>query len=98
MKKHVSLKISGSVQGVAYRVSAKHEADRLGVTGSVMNCHDGSVCIEAEGGQVELDKFIQWCHIGPPGARVDLITSVPGELKEYIVFEIRRSREQLVFL
>ncbi len=90
MKKLVLITVTGKVQGVAYRVSAQEEADRLGIVGFAMNCGDGSVCIEAEGEQEKLDSFVRWCRKGPRGSDVQRVDSVPGEVKGYTAFEIRR--------
>lgn len=65
------LKVSGKVQGVWFRASTEKEAVRLGINGWVKNCNDGSVQIWAEGSNLE--EFIQWCHEGPPQARVDSV-------------------------
>ena len=62
--------VSGRVQGVAYRASACTEARRLGVVGWVKNRDDGSVELEAEGPDDMVAALIQWCHEGPPAARV----------------------------
>lgn len=90
MKKNIHITVHGKVQGVAYRISAQEEAERLGVTGFAMNCGDGSVCIEAEGEKAHLDEFLEWCRNGPSGAEVGRVDSAPGELKDYAAFEIRR--------
>lgn len=66
----VHLKISGRVQGVYYRASMLQEAQKLGLTGWVMNRSDGSVEALAEGGKAKLAELIAWCHQGPQGARV----------------------------
>jgi acylphosphatase len=66
----VRLKIAGRVQGVYFRASALQQAQRLGLTGWVMNCPDGSVEAIAEGARAKLDKLIAWCRLGPSGARV----------------------------
>ncbi|HWP23421.1 MAG TPA: acylphosphatase [Candidatus Binatia bacterium] len=64
------LKISGRVQGVYYRASTLQQAQRLGLTGWVRNCPDGSVEAVAEGPRHKIDELIAWCKNGPPGARV----------------------------
>ena len=64
------LKITGRVQGVYFRASACQEAQKLGLTGWVMNCLDGSVELVAEGSSGQIDQLIAWCHRGPSGARV----------------------------
>jgi acylphosphatase len=66
----VRLKIAGYVQGVYFRASALREAQKLGLTGWVMNCPDGSVEAIAEGARGKLDELIAWCRLGPSGARV----------------------------
>jgi acylphosphatase len=92
MKKHISLKVSGGVQGVGFRLSAKIEADRLCVTGFVMNCDDGSVCIEAEGEDDAITAFADWCRTGPDGARVQRVDLSDGVVCGHTVFEIRREQ------
>jgi acylphosphatase len=46
---HVSIRISGKVQGVFFRASTKGKAEQYGINGFVRNEKDGSVYIEAEG-------------------------------------------------
>ena len=69
-KSSVHLNISGRVQGVYYRASMLQEAQRLGLTGWVMNRPDGSVEAVAEGWQAKIEELIAWCRQGPQGARV----------------------------
>ena len=64
------LQISGKVQGVTYRESARREAARLGLAGWVRNCPDGSVEAVAEGSPDALESFVAWCHRGPAFAQV----------------------------
>jgi acylphosphatase len=66
----VWLRISGRVQGVGFRFSAADEARSLGLTGWVRNTHTGDVEVMAEGDQPRLQRFVSWCHGGPPGALV----------------------------
>jgi acylphosphatase len=70
-RSQVHLIIAGRVQGVYFRASTVEEARRLGLTGWVMNRHDGSVEIVAEGERSRLDEFIGWCRRGPRGAAVE---------------------------
>ena len=85
------LKIAGRVQGVYFRASACQEAQKLGLTGWVMNCRDGSVELIAEGPPGRIEQLIAWCHHGPPGARVTEV-KVCWELSEqrFQGFTIRR--------
>jgi acylphosphatase len=65
------LRITGRVQGVAFRASAVTTAQALGLAGWVANRADGSVETVAEGDEAGIAVFIRWCHQGPPAARVD---------------------------
>lgn len=48
----------GAVQGVGFRYRAYHAANLYGVTGWVRNCGDGSVEMEAEGTEENIDSMI----------------------------------------
>ena len=72
-----AIRVTGLVQGVGFRYSARREALALGLTGTVRNQSDGSVSIEAEGSQADLDRFANWCRGGPRGARVDHLETCP---------------------
>lgn len=61
----VSLKVSGKVQGVAFRYMTKFVADQLGVNGTVQNLGDGSVYIEANGSDEAVAKFIKEVRKSP---------------------------------
>ena len=63
--------IKGRVQGVFFRSSTQDEAIRLGLTGWVRNCPDGSVEAVFEGDKKVIEEIIKWCHKGPPWARVN---------------------------
>jgi acylphosphatase len=65
------LRITGRVQGVAFRASMVTIARTLGLAGWVANRVDDSVEAVAEGDEAEVAALIRWCHHGPPAARVD---------------------------
>ncbi len=88
--RHVSILISGYVQGVFFRASAKAKADELGIVGFVRNQTDGSVYIEAEGEDLDLQNFERWCKQGPPRSQVDQIEIKEGELKRFSDFVVQR--------
>jgi acylphosphatase len=89
MTKHYNITISGRVQGVYYRASAKHKAEELGISGFVKNQPDGSVYIEAEGQMAQLSALIDWCKIGPSHARVENVHFVPGDVMDFKGFAIK---------
>lgn len=63
---HYNIRVSGHVQGVGYRYASIRKARGFGIKGFVKNEPDGSVYIEAEADKQQLDKFLDWCRIGPP--------------------------------
>lgn len=73
--KHLKIIVSGTVQDVSFRSSARRKAEELGVHGFARNEPDGTVYIEVEGPDSELEKFLMWCHEGPQNAEVQSIRS-----------------------
>lgn len=69
--RRVHVIVSGEVQGVGYRYTAKMHADRLGVTGWIRNRRDTTVEAEVEGRVDAVDAMLAWMAGGPPGSRVD---------------------------
>ena len=55
-RKHLTF--HGCVQGVGFRYRARHAADMLGVTGWVRNEYDGSVTMEIQGTEEEIDQVV----------------------------------------
>ena len=49
----------GSVQGVGFRYRARQAAQMLGCTGWVRNEWDGSVLMEIQGSEADIDQVIQ---------------------------------------
>lgn len=89
MIKHLDIRIWGRVQGVFFRQSAKAEADKLGICGFVRNEPDGSVCIEAEGEEKVLRRFVAWCKVGPSSAEVSRVKIEEGPVRGFSVFQIK---------
>ena len=87
MKKHLNIKVSGQVQGVFFRISAKEQADKLNITGFAKNEEDGSVYIEAEGSLENINKFLDWCHKGPPLAKIEKVEITESKLKNFSDFK-----------
>ena len=48
----------GRVQGVGFRYRARHAADHVGATGWVHNEYDGSVTMEIQGTEEQIDQVI----------------------------------------
>lgn len=62
--------VSGRVQGVFYRGSARHKAMELGVHGYAHNLPDGRVEVLAVGDPAAIQTFTDWLWRGPPAAQV----------------------------
>jgi acylphosphatase len=65
--------ISGRVQGVLFRASARDVAHAQRLSGWVRNRYDGDVETTVEGEEGAVHAFIDWCHDGPPGAHVTVV-------------------------
>lgn len=90
MKERYKIKVAGKVQGVFFRKYAQLTARKLGVYGWVENDQDGGVSIEAEGEKEDVKKFIEWCHKGPPLAKVDRVNSQKMDtIMDYSDFDIQ---------
>lgn len=90
MAKSVSIRVSGKVQGVFYRASTKDKAEELNIKGFVRNEPDGTVYIEAEGEEENLERFITWCRQGPPLANVKDCQVNTIDKKNFTSFSIQR--------
>jgi len=55
----ITAHFTGRVQGVGFRATTAHIAQRHDVTGTVENLPDGRVRLVAEGEQPELDAFLR---------------------------------------
>lgn len=87
---HVNIEVFGRVQSIGFRYSAMEAASQMNITGFVKNMTDGSVYIEAEGEEKNIESFISWCHHGPPWARVDNIIVNKTTMQGFKSFEIKR--------
>ncbi len=84
--------VSGKVQGVYFRHSARLEAQRLDIRGFAFNLPDGTVEVVASGTPESVEELRLWLHRGPPSARVESVREidVPGtEETAETGFEIR---------
>lgn len=62
--------VTGQVQGVFFRDSARRQAQVRGVAGWVRNRPDGSVEAVLEGTPEAVDAVVAWARTGPPAAVV----------------------------
>jgi len=72
--------VSGRVQGVFYRASAREQALGLGLSGYARNLSDGRVEVLAGGDPAALDALERWLWQGPPAASVAAVTREPASI------------------
>ena len=65
--------VSGKVQGVLFRASAREQARRLELRGHARNLPDGRVEVLAVGDPAAVDALAIWLSHGPLMARVDSV-------------------------
>jgi protein-L-isoaspartate(D-aspartate) O-methyltransferase len=88
--KSVAVRVSGRVQGVYYRASARHEGERLGLRGWDRNTDDGGVALHLQGDPAVVDAMLGWCRVGPPASRVSRVEVGTAVLDESLSgFEVR---------
>jgi len=74
--KTVHLLISGKVQGVFFRESARKLAEKINIKGWIKNTPDEKVEAIISGEEDDVNNFTNWCYTGPQGAEVtDVIVS-----------------------
>ncbi len=90
MTKHLTIRVYGKVQGVFYRAQAAAFARAHDLKGVVRNEPDGSVYIEVEGDDKNLELFKTWCNSGPSRAEVSRCVVANGVPQGYQTFEVER--------
>jgi acylphosphatase len=84
--------VSGRVQGVFFRVETRSEAMKRNVAGWVRNTSGSRVEAIFEGKKADVEQLINFCRMGPPGARV---TEIDVKWEEYTgefkAFKIQRT-------
>lgn len=86
--KAYEINVYGKVQGVGFRFYTHRKAKELDLKGFVQNKPDGSVYIEVEGQQENVEQFIMWCNEGPSWARVSKVQLQETPEVGYIDFSI----------
>ena len=70
MKKSVRLYITGSVQGIFFRLFVKQNAEKIGVNGFVRNLEDGRVEVFLEGDADKVNSMRDICKKGPRHSQI----------------------------
>lgn len=78
--------VTGRVQGVFFRASARDVALKLSLTGYARNMPDGSVEVFACGGEDALGKLAAWLREGPRMASVAGVDVEDVDYREFSGF------------
>ncbi len=88
-KKALEISVYGKVQRVGFRYYVEKGADIYNINGFVKNMADGSVYIEAEGDETDIENFLQYCKKGPEWSRVDNLNVNEIPIAEYRNFKVK---------
>ena len=80
--------ISGKVQGVFFRASAKKVAESYGIKGWIRNTDEGHVEAIISGESSVAASFISWCKVGPKGGNVENVVVTDRDYLKFDKFEI----------
>ena len=87
--RNLRIRLTGRVQGVAFRDWMQGEARSLGLTGWVRNRRDGTVEATISGDPASIDDMLARCRHGPPAARVTDLAILSEDDETFADFEIR---------
>jgi acylphosphatase len=86
----VHLLITGKVQGVFFRETARKVAEKLNIKGWIKNTRDEKVEAMISGEEKDVNDFINWCKTGPDRAEVEEVM-VSGQPETFFKeFEVKR--------
>jgi acylphosphatase len=81
--------VSGRVQGVFFRETARRRAESSRLSGWVRNNPDGTVEAVFEGEEKAVERLVDWCREGPRGARVEWVDVAAEEPEGLEGFAVR---------
>jgi acylphosphatase len=87
VRRHVT--VSGEVQGVFFRESARRKATEAGVAGWITNRSDGRVEAVFEGPAEAVDDLVEFCRQGPTAATVEDVDVQSEEPEGLSGFDVR---------
>ena len=85
----VMVYVSGTVQGVAFRVNTRKQALALELRGWVRNLPDGRVQAVFCGKESAVQAMVGWCRRGPLRAAVTGVEVVPQPIEAFSGFGVR---------
>jgi acylphosphatase len=85
-------RVTGTVQGVGFRMYVHDYAIAYGLTGWVRNTYNGAVEVVAEGSYAQLERLVEKLRLGPRSAFVEeLQKEWQPATGEFNTFNVRRT-------
>jgi acylphosphatase len=81
--------VTGRVQGVFFRDTARRRAEAAGVAGWISNRPDGAVEAVFEGEPDRVDELVEFCRRGPSRAEVANVEVIDEEPEGLTRFTVR---------
>jgi acylphosphatase len=81
--------VTGSVQGVFFRDTARRRAEAEGVAGWISNRSDGAVEAVFEGEPEAVEELVEFCRRGPSRAEVASVEVTEEEPEGLSGFQVR---------
>jgi acylphosphatase len=81
--------VSGRVQGVFFRDTARRRAEATGVSGWISNRPDGAVEAVFEGDPERVEELVEFCRHGPSRAEVANVEVIDEEPEGLSGFDVR---------
>ncbi|MCF8372569.1 MAG: acylphosphatase [Bacteroidales bacterium] len=86
--KNFQLRITGKIQKTGFHYFVKQLAQLNNIKGFVNVPDEEGITIEAEGRESDLNRFIEFCLVGPEGALINTTNISENPVKHYQNFTI----------
>ena len=86
--KNYKITITGKVRKTGFLFFAKQFSKIYNIKGFVKYTGNTTLLIEAEGHEIQLNKFVEYCKEGPYGSEITGFDITEGEVKHHTTFDI----------
>ena len=86
--KNLRINISGKVHKTGFLFFVKQFSQLYQINGFAKYLDKTTLLIEAEGTKGNLNRFLAYCKVGPPGSIINNIKITEGEIQNYRAFNI----------
>ncbi|MCD4698083.1 MAG: acylphosphatase [Bacteroidales bacterium] len=92
---NLQINISGKVQNTGFPFYVKQFAQLYNIKGFVKFSNESLITIEVQGNETDLNKFIEYCRIGPEGSLITSVKISQGELLNHDSFRIIETKNEI---